>query len=917
MVDLEGLGLELTEKMSGWLGIGETDCDEGKSLGNQQNTRIVIKVKIKIPDLAHFFNISDHSAKLTGKIIFAPLGGEIPIQDGVFNLFSINPATGHRQMVYSFRFVGGDGKPYYFHGVKEIHDDPGFDMVRDMTTLYVKVYDGRDELSRVYGAGIMKFKLSDTVSFIGSMTITGTDDPWRKLQAQTAFYSFIYGAVRGAYFRKFNPFYDTEYQNLVLTGRLHGDGQNSEEFFLVSGVHDTDFPWGDGEIFSDVLLVIGNSADGYRKFGITSRVLEGLSLDVKGGRYRYQGPVYELKDRYSVSFSELHASPVSLPKLDVDITVDFEAHGYNTTQIPFLSANNALADLSSALKTFLTKYLPSIHLLGIYITPHTVSVQSGGIRLSGSAGNSAYQIDAAGAFGEAEKSTFKNVKEPTMLYSYICGLRPEARSARVQILSNSMRDDPEYWIKDQADAFLGDVVSHLASKEMLMQDGKILVKNLGPEVRSSLDPGECFKPLGPPLIEINNDHFPTAVFQRRIIKVLDPSGATCLALEEDMEALRLEPINSGREAVVAAIRNLDKTKALETVLEETGFWDGLERRYQDLGRPADFPIVIKPNFMFAYNKSDHSTYTDPELVNHLVSLIIKRTGLKNIAVVEAQSTYGEYFTKRHVLEVAEYLGYDITGSSGYRVVDLTEDQAVQEHLGAHLGYHPVPRTWKDARFRISFAKNKTHAYAFYTLTLKNIYGSLALADKFKEYHCERDIYYTTIEYLKSYPVDYGLIDAYLSADGPFGIFADSEPNLTETIIGGDDLAAVDWVGATKMGLDPMISKYMRLAVQAFGKPRIRFVGDRSRYRPWLNVPMVLTLLAHYGLDANHYFGNLIYMSAAFMDESHFELKDLPMFVRLVRLAMDPIQKAVFLQPGGERSAMNRILSRVLTWLGRQ
>ena len=61
-------------------------------------------------------------------------------------------------------------------------------------------------------------------------------------------------------------------------------------------------------------------------------------------------------------------------------------------------------------------------------------------------------------------------------------------------------------------------------------------------------------------------------------------------------------------------------------------------------------------------------------------------------------------------------------------------------------------------------------------------------------------------------------DAHLSADGPFGIFADSEPNPTLSVLGGDDLVAVDWVGASKMGLDPMISDYMRLAVEAFGNP---------------------------------------------------------------------------------------------------
>ncbi len=319
--------------------------------------------------------------------------------------------------------------------------------------------------------------------------------------------------------------------------------------------------------------------------------------------------------------------------------------------------------------------------------------------------------------------------------------------------------------------------------------------------------------------------------------------------------------------------------------------------------------------MFAYNKSDHTTYTDPELVGHLVEVLRNRGGFENIAVVEAQSTYGQFFDKRRVLEVAEYLGYVVDGSSGYKLVDLTEDHYEERLLGPHLGQHRVPLTWRDADFRISFAKNKTHAYAYYTLTLKNIYGALPLADKFSEYHTGRDIYHTTMEYLRAFPIHYGLIDAYLSADGPFGIFADPDPNITETIIGGADLVAVDWVGATKMGLEPKISQYMRLAVQAFGKPEIKLVGDPNPYKPWLNVPVVLSLFTHFGLDANDYFGNLLYMAGAYMDESHFTHKSKSVFIQKARKALKPLQEAIFLQAGGERTLANKLVSQFFTWLG--
>ena len=250
-------------------------------------------------------------------------------------------------------------------------------------------------------------------------------------------------------------------------------------------------------------------------------------------------------------------------------------------------------------------------------------------------------------------------------------------------------------------------------------------------------------------------------------------------------------------------------------------------------------------------------------------------------------------------EVARYLGYD--GSAGYQVVDLTEDCDESREFPPPLGRHPVPRTWAEADFRIAFAKNKTHAYAYYTLTLKDIYGALPLANKFKEYHCDRGIDGTTIEYLAAFPVHYGLIDAHLSADGPFGIFADPAPNVTHTMIGGADLVAVDWIGASKMGIDPMISSYMRLAVERFGKPEIELVegSDASPYRPWLNVPVALTLFTTKGLDANYYVGNLFYTSGAQMDESYFTYKDRAWYLLFLRRLTLPVRRALFLRTGRE------------------
>lgn len=918
MESLKGLGLEFKETMSGWIGIGEREFLAGRIAGQQENTPLHFDAKIVIDDLEEFIHLADHQARLEGTVTFPSLGGPFPMKNGAFNLFSVDPATGMRLMTYSFGFTDATGKRYFLYGKKHLKDDPGFDLMEDMTTLFTTIYEGPDETAPVYGAGELFFDLKDVPALLGSMKVTGTRwwELHRRIQAKAAFTDFAWGKIREEYLRDIDPLYTTEYENLVLAGRLRQDGAE-QDFFLVSGLHDKDFPWGDGEIFWDVLLVIGNEAGGYKKYCLTDRILTGLYLNVQDGAYRYQGPLYELTEGYATRFSHLKEKKSYLKQCQADFTINFQAQPYAVTPLPFAIANHVLANLASGLKWVLRNILPSEHVLGIFITPHTVTVNSGTLRISEGDRTASYQIVTERTFGEAERSTFKNLKEPTLLYGYICAVHPGEQRARVQIHANSLRNERQRLAKDQVDALLGAVVSRVASKEFLMAGGTLRVEDLGPKGEISAGKPPLFVKLGEPILEVNNDHFPTADFQRRIIAVKDPSGEVCLALEEDMDLMRLGAENSTREATVAAIRDTNRFKALDEVLKRTAFFELINGAWEASGKTKqDFAVLIKPNFMFAYNKADQTTFTDPDLVERLVSALRER-GFVNIAVVEAQSTYGEYFYNRRVREVAEYLGYAMDGSRGYRVVDLTEDEYEERYLGPHLGRHRVPLTWMKADFRISFAKNKTHAYSYYTLTLKNIYGALPMADKFSEYHTGRDIYHTTMEYLRAYPVHFGLIDAYLSADGPFGIFADPLPNVTETIIGGADLVAVDWVGATKMGLDPKISRYMELAVKAFGKPDITLIGDPNPYRPWLNVPAVLTLFTHYGLDANDYFGNLLYMAGAYMDETQFPHKSKSAFMKAARRAIKPLQKAIFLQAGGEQTEVTRLVSKFFTWLGSQ
>lgn len=329
---------------------------------------------------------------------------------------------------------------------------------------------------------------------------------------------------------------------------------------------------------------------------------------------------------------------------------------------------------------------------------------------------------------------------------------------------------------------------------------------------------------------------------------------------------REAPKRAGRTTVVS-LSGEDKFALLRQVLEQARFWDVLGQRFAASGKvKADYRIVVKPNFMYMHSKKDFSTYTDPVLVEALIDDIVAR-GFTNVTVVEAQSTLGNYYANREVVTVAKYVGYRTDGN--YRIVDLTKEMVPYDY-GGRLGKHFVGPTWRDADFRVSFAKNKTHVFSHYTLTLKNIYGTLPMQNKLKEYHTKREYDWPTIETLTHFPVQFGIIDGIYSADGHFGVIVDPTPVHTKTIIAGENLIAVDWVGAKKMGLDPddiKIGRFLPLAVEAFGMPEIEWVGDRSQYHPWKNVSEAfiqsLDVIEESYAFSDWWFGGLTAMDAFF------------------------------------------------------
>ncbi|MFX1236736.1 MAG: DUF362 domain-containing protein, partial [Promethearchaeota archaeon] len=787
-------GFKFRETMKGYYTRDLTDYKKGYVKGEKLKNEIQINVTIDIDDMEDFIKLSGRKANLIGTVSCADLGNDLEILKGEFNLFQPSEITGERRMTYEFFFTGSDGNEYFFEGYKVIYDDPGkIDLFEDMTTLFTRIYRKSDEELRSFGSGILRYSLADIPSMLFSMQVTNTSNLLDKIKTNLQFFSFLYGELRDTYYHDLSPFYYTAYENLVLSGELSNDGTNNQ-FFFFSGIHDKDFPWGDKTAFWDIALLIKVDNEKYRRFAISKHRIENLFLDVEKGLFRYEGEIFEICEGNSISFSQMRDPqlPEHLKRQLVEIEINFETRSFPTIHLPFNLASNYKDNIDTSFKEDIIKWQDHLQLLGLHLIPHKVIVREGTVTLKDEESKSKFHIVKENTTGEAEVSSFQNIKWPSLYYNYFCRIDPNSSELRLHIRTDVLKEDRRDFLVNKIEGQLGKIVNQIAWLDAEVKDDQLQVL--------SREEGDKFSYPEKVLLEINNDHYPTAVFQRRMVSFGNNTSKekTIMALEENTDALNLSSINSDQTSIVAVAKNHDKYEALDQVIDASGFFNILENDCQKSGKDkADFSIIIKSNFMFMYSLKDRTTFTDPELVEHLVNRIWER-GYRNIAVAEARSTFGTYVTNREVRTVANYIGLECFDKDveKYDIIDLSLDTEEYQFEGL-LGKHSVNEDWKNADFRISFAKNKTHAYAFYTLNLKNIYGALPMENKYKEYHCERDIFSTTIEYIKCFPIHFGFIDAFVSADGPFGVFADKNPNVTETIIGGENLIAVDWIGAAK------------------------------------------------------------------------------------------------------------------------
>jgi cholesterol oxidase len=157
--------VQFTEEMLGHVTFGETDFNRGAAADRPGSGFLKFHLTIVVDDIKRFGSDPLRQARAFGWIECDALGGRLPVERGVFNLF-VDTEPGVKHMLYRLFFRDGVGHPLTLTGYKLVRDDAGFDVWRDTTTLFTRVLRGhveaqQDEGAELVASGVLRIRVRD------------------------------------------------------------------------------------------------------------------------------------------------------------------------------------------------------------------------------------------------------------------------------------------------------------------------------------------------------------------------------------------------------------------------------------------------------------------------------------------------------------------------------------------------------------------------------------------------------------------------------------------------------------------------------------------------------------------------------------------------------------------------------------
>jgi cholesterol oxidase len=198
--------LRFSERMRGHFARDElSSFKAGEIKGKEGDSPLDLILTILSNDLDEMVTKADHRAKVIGTVVAPKLSREpLQITNGEFQLFDRNPSRVETwNMWYRLDLRSEEGPEYRLEGYKVVHDDRGFDVWGDTTTLHVtmsKVVAGK---AMPIGVGIVRVKPADLFRQLTTIEVLGVAGIRKRLGYLAKFGGLFAGTLYDIYARVF------------------------------------------------------------------------------------------------------------------------------------------------------------------------------------------------------------------------------------------------------------------------------------------------------------------------------------------------------------------------------------------------------------------------------------------------------------------------------------------------------------------------------------------------------------------------------------------------------------------------------------------------------------------------------------------------------------------------------------------
>ncbi len=218
-------------------------------------------------------------------------------------------------------------------------------------------------------------------------------------------------------------------------------------------------------------------------------------------------------------------------------------------------------------------------------------------------------------------------------------------------------------------------------------------------------------------------------------------------------------------------------------------------RAEKLVSPKD-RVLIKPNYISALHPSTGVT-TDPRVVEALIEFLEDR-GVGDIVVGEGGA--GDTERAFDVVEIR-----DVVARHGVGLRDLNDDERLMVRIpgASALKEVGIAKTVMDRDCVISVPSLKVHHLAVVTLCMKNLMGAVLPKSIMHSQLDEKLVDLASLIRPRLNVID-GIVGC--EVDEVYG-----RPVRMGVVIAGEDMVAVDAVGAAVMGIDPGMVRHLQLA----------------------------------------------------------------------------------------------------------